>query len=115
MMVTSVRKAKIKCLSFRSNVPISLGGTQFFRAAVMANYKKYDSRVDSLVVETKTFWDPEIEELSEEDKRWVSAELHRNPQLASNIAYERAHTGFTRIITVSVADIERLYQQKVSG
>lgn len=81
----------------------------------MANYNKYDSRVDSLVVETKTLWDPEIGELSDEDKAWLAQAVHQQPEKASKIHYERAHTGFTRTITVSVADIERLYEERVGG
>ena len=81
----------------------------------MANYKEFDARVDDLVVETITLWDPEIGELSDEDKTWLAAAIHQSPELASNVRYERAHTGFTREITVTVADIERLYQNKVSG
>lgn len=81
----------------------------------MANLNKYDPRLDSLVMETKTLWDPEVGDLPEEDRAAVSREIHRHPQLASHIEYERSHTGFTRIITVTLADIERLYEQKVGG
>lgn len=81
----------------------------------MAGHNKYDPRLESLVMETRTFWDPEMGELSEEDKRWLSAALHREPHKASNVSYNRSHTGFTREITVTVDDIERLYQEGVSG
>ena len=79
----------------------------------MAAYKKYDPRVDSLVVETKTFWDPEVRKLPEKDRRWLAAAMHRNPEHATKIEYDRAHTGFTRTITVTVDDIERLYNEQV--
>ncbi len=81
----------------------------------MANLNKYDARVDSLVIETRTSWDSEVGELGEEDKRWLSTSLHQHPQLASKVKYERSHTGFTREITVTVADIERLYQQRLGS
>ena len=81
----------------------------------MAGYNKYDPRLESLVMETRTFWNPEIGELPEEDKCWLAAEIHKQPEKASNIAYERSHTGFTREITITVADIERLYDQKFSS
>jgi len=71
--------------------------------------KKFDPRIDNLVMETRTEWDPSVGELSEEDRRWVSAAIHNNPQNAINIAYERSHTGFTRTITVTLEDIQRLY------
>ncbi|MFM7055979.1 MAG: hypothetical protein ACKO2P_03550 [Planctomycetota bacterium] len=70
---------------------------------------KFDPRVDSLVMETKTFWDPAVGQLSEEDRRWVATAIHQKPQLASRVSYERSHTGFVRIISVTVEDIQRLY------
>ncbi|MFM7039198.1 MAG: hypothetical protein ACKO2L_15920 [Planctomycetaceae bacterium] len=70
---------------------------------------KFDPRVDSLVMETKTLWDPSVGQLSDEDRRWVSAAIHQKPQLASKVSYERSHTGFVRIIRVTVEDIQRLY------
>lgn len=73
----------------------------------MAN--KFDPRVDALVMETRTRWDSSVGELSAEDRRWVARSLHANPQLASRIHYERTHTGFTREITVTLEDIQRLY------
>lgn len=80
----------------------------------MAAYEKYDPRVDSLVVETKTAWDPAVaSSLSESDKEWLATAIHRSPQLASKIAYDRAHSGFTREITVTLQDIQRLYQERL--
>ena len=78
----------------------------------MAAYNKYDPRLESLVVETKTFWAPDVQGLSDEDRKWLATAIHTQPQLAGKINYERAHTGFTREITVTTADIERLYQKK---
>lgn len=80
----------------------------------MPAYKKFDPRVDQLVVETRTFWDDEIGDLSETDKQWLSEAVHREPEKASKVAYERAHTGFTREITVTVEDIERLYAERLA-
>jgi len=70
---------------------------------------KFDPRVDSLVIETKTVWDASVGNLGEEDRRWVASTIHKQPQLASGISYERNHTGFTRIIKVTLEDIQRLY------
>lgn len=80
----------------------------------MADYEKYDARVDSLVMENLTSWDPSLVNLSADDKRYLAAALHAAPKLASKIKYERTHTGFSREITVTPADVERLYQQKLS-
>ena len=81
----------------------------------MADFNKFDPRMDSLVIETKTTWDPAIGTLSAADQEWLAAAVHRSPQKASQVSYERAHTGFTRTITVTVSDIERLYQEKIAG
>lgn len=77
-------------------------------------YDKYDKRLESLVVETVTHWSPEINKISEQDKAWLATAIHAKPELAANVRYERMHTGFTREITVTVADLERLYEQKVT-
>jgi len=78
-------------------------------------YDAYDPRIDSLVMETRTYWDPELANLPETDKVWLARALHDEPQKAAKIHYERSHTGFTREITVTVADVERLYQERVGG
>jgi hypothetical protein len=70
---------------------------------------KYDPRIDALVMETRTSWDPSVGTLSDEDRRWVAKSIHEQPQLATHIAYERSHTGFIRTITVTLEDIQRLY------
>lgn len=70
---------------------------------------KFDPRIDSLVIETRTNWDPSVGTLTEEDRRWVARSIHENPQLAADVSYERSHTGFTRTIRVTLADIQRLY------
>lgn len=78
----------------------------------MADYNKYDPRVDSLVVETRTRWDADVGGLEAADKAWLGAAIHRHPHLAGKIAYERTHTGFIREITVTAADVERLYDEQ---
>lgn len=70
---------------------------------------KFDPRVDDLVMETRTLWDDSVGDLSAEDRQWVAREIHRHPELASNVSYERSHTGFTRLIKVTLEDIQRLY------
>ncbi len=87
----------------------------------MASYKKYDPRLESLVVETRTVFEPEVEaEIQQVDGRpddsvdthqQLATLVHSQPQLASQIFYERGHTGFTREITVTLADVERLFAE----
>ena len=71
--------------------------------------KKFDPRVDDLVMETRTLWDDSVGELIDEDRLWVSRTIHQYPKLAGNVRYERSHTGFIREITVSLEDIQKLY------
>ena len=73
---------------------------------------KFDPRVDALVMETRTLWDDSVSDLSDEDREWVIREIHAAPGQASKLQYERSHTGFTRIITVTLEDIQRLYLSK---
>ena len=97
--------------------PLNLDGPVESRAAdkvILMAGTKFDPRVDDLVVETKTLWDDSVGELSSSDKASISKAIHASPELASKIEYDRAHTGFTRIITVTVEDIQRLYQQRVA-
>lgn len=81
----------------------------------MAALNKYDERLESLVVETRTLWDSEVKGLSDDDRAWLARAIHQSPELATQIRYERAHTGFTREITVTVDDIARLYQERVGA
>lgn len=82
----------------------------------MASYAKYDPRIEDLVIETKTHWDDAVgAALPEEDRDWLASAIHQSPDLATRIHYERAHTGFTREITVTVEDIQRLYQDRVAN
>ncbi len=78
-------------------------------------HKKYDPRAETLVMETRTLWDSEIGELSDEDKKWLAEAVHKSPQQAANIVYYRSHTGFTREITVTVEDVTRLYDERFAG
>lgn len=78
----------------------------------MADYTKYDPRVDSLVMETVTYWDPAVGKVSDEDKILLARMVHQSPERAARVAYTRSHTGFTREITVTVEDIARIYDEQ---
>jgi hypothetical protein len=80
----------------------------------MAAEEKYDARRETLVMETRTNWDPELAGLSDQDKEWLSHAVHDHPEKAVKISYERSHTGFVREITVTVADVERLYRERAA-
>ncbi len=81
----------------------------------MASYDKYDARLESLVMETRTAWDPSVGNLSDADKEWLAEQVQRQPEKATKIHYERSHTGFTREITVTLADVERIYDERVAA
>jgi len=74
----------------------------------MADYSKYDSRLEMLVMETRTLWETDLSPLTLEERKKLAAALHATPALATKIHYERSHTGFTRIITVTEADVARM-------
>lgn len=78
-------------------------------------YDKFDGRIDSLVMETRTLWDAAVGPLADEDKTWLADAVHQQPQAAKKIAYERSHTGFTRLITVTPDDIARIYRERVAA
>lgn len=80
----------------------------------MADYTKYDPRVDSLVMESVTHWDPSVGKLTDEDKALLSRAVHQDPAKAKKISYYRSHTGFTREITVTVDDIARIYEERTA-
>jgi len=78
----------------------------------MAAEETYDARKETLVMETRTSWDPALGHLAASDKEWLARSVHEQPEKAAKISYERSHTGFTREITVTVADVERLYRER---
>ena len=79
----------------------------------MADYTKYDPRVDSLTIESRTLWDPSVGKLNDDDKVFLAKMVHRSPAKASKIAYFRSHTGFTREITVTADAVARVYDDQL--
>ena len=81
----------------------------------MASHSSHDPRLESLVVERTTRFDEECAALDAGDRRWLARTLHREPDRAADLRYERTHTGFARAITVTRADVERLYRERVAA
>lgn len=81
----------------------------------MPAYTKYDPRVDSLVIESRTHWDSSVGSLSDEDRAWLAQQVHEHPERAAKISYERMHTGFSREIVVTAEDVARIYQETVAA
>jgi hypothetical protein len=78
----------------------------------MAAEEKFDARRETLVNETRTLFEPGLAGLNDADKAWLAEAVHQSPAKAAKIGYERSHTGFIREITVTVADVERLYRER---
>ena len=72
----------------------------------------YDARRETLVNETRTLWDPQLSGLKPADKAWLAEAVHQVPEQAAKLTYERSHTGFIREITVTLADVERIYRER---
>ena len=81
----------------------------------MADYTKFDPRVDALVMEARTEWDPSIGKLSPEDQAWLAKLVHADAANAKNISYDRSHTGFVRTIKVTAEDVARIYQSRLAA
>lgn len=74
----------------------------------MAGYESYDTRLESLVMAQRTEWDPAVSTLADDKRQLLARVLHADPSQAASIRYERQHTGFERIITVTPADVSRI-------
>ena len=69
---------------------------------------KFDPYRESLVMETRTIWPAEFDELADQRKLLLEASLHADPESCSQLEYVRVHTGFCRQVTVTEEDIERI-------
>lgn len=72
----------------------------------MAN--EFDRYRDALVMETRTVWPDDYEGWSDADRARAEQRLHAEPEKAAELVYERQHSGFTRVIAVTPADLERI-------
>lgn len=73
----------------------------------MAN-KEFDKYREALVIETRTIWPDDLADLDEGAKARVAQRLHAAPEQAASLDYERLHSGFARVITVTAEDIARV-------
>jgi hypothetical protein len=72
----------------------------------MAN--EFDAYREALVVETSTIWPAEFAHWEGGDRLRIEDALHASAEEAAELTYERMHTGFSRVITVTAADLQRL-------
>lgn len=72
----------------------------------MAN--EFDPYREALVVETSTLWPDELSLDDPQTREHIEEALHAAPQEAAELTYDRQHTGFARVITVTPEDLKRL-------
>ena len=76
------------------------------------DYLAFNPRLERLVVEVRTEWPADLlqgkDRLSSERLVELGRELHRSPSACGTVRYDRVHTGFTRVVTVTDADRARL-------
>jgi hypothetical protein len=72
----------------------------------MAN--EYDPYREALVVETNTLWPEAYDEWDDDLRYQVELKLHSEPKACKELRYDRMHTGFARVISVTPDDLARL-------
>ena len=68
---------------------------------------------EALVVETSTIWPAELQQsgvrpANRQARERIEQALQAAPQEAAELTYERMHTGFCRVITVTADDLRRV-------
>lgn len=72
----------------------------------MAN--EFDPYREALVVETSTLWPDDYAAWDANTKENLAQRLHSSAADAAELKYDRMHTGFARVITVTPVDLKRL-------
>ena len=68
---------------------------------------KFDPYREALVMETNTIWPDEYEDMDEQKRLEIEAQLHADAANVAHLEYVRTHSGFCRQITVTEDDIAR--------
>jgi hypothetical protein len=64
--------------------------------------------LEALVQESETIWPQDLNLVNPVDRARIEVQLHADPAKAEKLEYVRLHTGFSRRITVTAADLARL-------
>lgn len=72
----------------------------------MAN--EFDPYREALVMETETIWPADYDTLEPAKRQRIAQRLHAEPDKAAEMEYVRQHSGFSRRITVTPADLDRV-------
>ena len=70
--------------------------------------KAFDPYREALVMEQVTVWGPLNEQFDPAEQEEIAAKLHTAAEDACELEYQRTHTGFCRVITVTEDDLQRL-------
>ena len=70
------------------------------------DYLAFNPRLERLVVEVRTDWSEVAEAVPMGDRPAIARRLHGSPQACPSVRYDRMHTGFCRVITVTAADLD---------
>jgi hypothetical protein len=70
--------------------------------------KEFDRYREALVIESRTVWPDELADIDDAARARIAQRLHAEPETAADLDYERMHTGFARVITVTPEDVARV-------
>ena len=70
----------------------------------------FDLYREALVMEEKTSWPEDFDDLEPGEKNLIEIALHADPENCSQLEYFRTHTGFCRTVIVTADDLARVSQ-----
>ena len=72
------------------------------------DYAAFNPRLERLVVEIRTEWPEEVAGVPPAERAALAKRLHAVPGDCESVRYDRMHTGFCRVVTVTPEDLGRL-------
>ena len=79
-----------------------------YRLTIPTMANAFDPYREALVMEQVTVWGPLNEQFDPAEQEEIAAKLHTAAEDACELEYQRTHTGFCRVITVTEDDLQRL-------
>jgi hypothetical protein len=95
-----------RTLSFGLTLDVSPLSFATDSSCCMAN--EFDPYREALVMEIATVWPEEYDDWEPHERERIERLLHASPAQATQLEYVRMHTGFSRQITVTPEDLERV-------
>ena len=72
------------------------------------DYEEFNPRLERLVVEIRTEWPASAADVSRAARVRLAKLMHADPAVCQSVRYDRMHTGFCRVISVTDDDLVRL-------